>query len=407
MLQIHNNIGKILSYALWKREVELILPENEWEELFVEAEKQGVLSLVLQAYSVFKEQISTNVWRKWRNIIVSTVSNNYSLVEMQNEIIDAMNQAKIKCAILKGTSIAVCYTEPDMRALGDIDLLIPKESIEEACKIMNNLGFEAPDESFKHPYHIDFYKDATVVELHFAASTYPENECGREAKKTMETCWDAITHKKIRDFCFPCLSNTHQALSLLIHMERHMTTGCIGLRQLCDWAVFINNVTDVGLKEDFVSVLKQCGLERFACVLTKVSIDYLGLNPSCAKWCEEIEKPIIDAMVDEILRAGNISNKNKTDDISDFLVDRTGNRASLYVFISKINAIAKRRYKIAERNNLWLPFFWIFIPIRYWLRSLFGIRRRKSLKETINKTKIRKGLYRELGLYVEDLKRSK
>lgn len=399
MNEMHHDLLHVLSHALWKTKTNIVLSEDEWEALLSEAEKQGVLSLVLQGTSVIRTQISTESWRKWRNVVVTTVANNYSLVEIQDQVLRAMEEVNIPCAILKGTSIAIYYPEPDMRALGDIDLLVVPECKEKASEVLNKLGFSAPEESYIHPYHIDFYGYGVVVELHFAASTYPGNIGGIKAKEVMESCWSSIRHESIRDYVFPCLNQLHQALSLLTHMERHMTSGCIGLRQLCDWAIFISKLPVTVYRENILPTLEQCGLAKFAGVLTQVCVCYLGLKADHTTCAEYDDKHTTEALMDEVLRAGNINNQNNTDDISSFFVERSGAKSSVLVFVSKLNAIAKRRYRIAQRFPLVLPAFWIYIPFRYWIRSLSGMRKRKSFLKTVEQTRFRKNLYRELKLY--------
>ena len=404
MYDVHHNLLHVLSHALWKKDTNLALSEGEWDILLKEAEKQGVLSFVLQGCTSIRKQVSTVFWRNWRNVVVSTVASNFSLVDTQDQILRAMEEEKIQCAILKGTSVAICYPDPDMRALGDIDLLVKPECQEMAIQVLKRLGYTAPEESFTHPYHVDFYGNGVVVELHYAASTFPENDCGKSAKSIMDGCWDHIIYEVIREHSFPCLGDVHQALSLLMHMERHMTSGCIGLRQLCDWAVFMSTMSVETYGERIMPTLEQCGLSKFASVLTQVCIRYLGLTVKCAAWFKCEDERIAATMMEEILRAGNINNQNNTDDISNFFVERSGAKSSLVVFVSKLNAIAKRRYRIAQRFPLTLPVFWIYIPFKYWIRSLGGMRKRKSLLKTVEQTRFRKNLYRELRLYETSVK---
>ncbi len=399
MNEIHHNLLHVLSHALWQKDLNLVLSEEEWEALLKEAEKQGVLSLVLQGGASIRTQVSSAFWRKWRNIVVSTVASNFFLIGTQDQLLSELKREKIPCVILKGTSAAICYSNPGMRALGDIDLLVKPEYKENAILILERLGYTAPAESFVHPYHIDFYGNGVVVELHFAASTYPENAGGRKAKSIMEGCWGQIKYESIHEHAFPCLGDAHQALSLLMHMERHMTSGCIGLRQLCDWAAFMSKVSADSYRKNILPLLEQCGLDKFACVLTQVCVRYLELTLNHTARFNFGDEHTTVTMIREILRAGNINNQNNTDDISSFFVDRSGEKSSVVVFVSKLNAIAKRRYKIARLIPLVLPAFWIYIPFKYWVRSLCGVRKKKSLFKTVEQTRFRKSLYRELKLY--------
>lgn len=399
MVETQEKLLKILSDVLWQKTPEHTYSSQEWETILPVAEDQGVLYLVLQGCTSIRQQFSAASWLKWRSKLISTMLNNETLMAAQSRIIGEMQAEIIPCAVLKGASLAVCYANPSARALGDIDLLVPRQFVEQASDILVSQGYHAPQESFAHPYHIDFYKNGIVVELHYAVSTFPDSPAGAEAKRHMHAWQEQLRQKHIGNHTFPCLSDSHQALSLLLHMERHMTTGCIGLRQLCDWAVFLASVTPVFFADQLLPELQACGLAKFAGVLTQTAVCYLSLDPAYGMALENIRKRDVQAMMEEILRAGSIHNKNNTEESSSFFVDESGTKSSMRVFISKINSLARRKFPITKQLPFLLPIFWLYIPMRYWLRSLVGKRRRKSLLRTIAVTKRRKRLYRALKLF--------
>lgn len=402
MNKVQENLLQILSDVLWKKTNNHYYSEMEWEDILTLAEDQGVLFLILQGCSSIRRQISSANWAKWRSKLVSTIVNNESLMMNQSRIIGWMEDKGISCAVLKGTSLSACYYDPSVRALGDIDLLVDPQYAKQAVSILLEQGFSAPKESFEHPYHIDFYKNGIVVELHFAASTFPDSAAGAQARRIMEACWQEIQQKQIGDHTFPCLSDLHQALSLMLHMERHMTTGCIGLRQLCDWAVFLTDIRPDYFADQILPELKLCGLAEFAGVLTRTAIRYLGLDSVYGVSCQSVRERDIHAMIEEILRAGSIHNRNNTEDSSSFFVEESGTESSAKVFFNKINSLARRKFPITKELPFLLPLFWIYIPLRYWIRSMMGKRKRKSLLRTITITRQRKQLYRDLNLFKTD-----
>lgn len=405
MLRVQESLLLVLSDAMWRKTSEHTYSESEWEEILTLAEAQGVLFLLLQGCTSLRTQVSSANWQKWRSKLLSTIVNNDSLMAVQDKIVGLMSDKGIPCAILKGASLASCYYDPSSRALGDIDLLVAPQYVDQAADILLAQGFSAPKESFAHPYHIDFYRNKVAVELHFAVSGFPDSAAGAEAKRHMDLCWQQIQWKHHTEHLFPCLSDFHQALSLMLHMERHMTTGCIGLRQLCDWAVFVKSVSHDCFAGQILPMLENCGLAEFARVLTKTAVRYLGLDPNHAPWCSMVKSKLTEAMMAEVLRAGSIHNRNNTDDTSSFFVESSGSEAAIRVYIRKINDISRRKFPITQKVPVLLPIFWIYIPIRYWVRSLIGRRKRKSVLRTIAMTKQRKLLYRELKLFQNDDKK--
>lgn len=399
MIEVHEKLMKILSDVLWRNSPEHTYSEQEWEDILSTAEEQGVLFLVLQGCTSIRQQFSAAGWLKWRSKMLSTMINNESLMEAQNKIVDLLKDRGISYAVLKGTSLSACYYNPAARALGDIDLLVPVQFVDRASELLVSQGFHAPEDSFEHPYHIDFYKDSIVVELHYAVSTFPDSPAGAEAKQYMESWQEQLQQKHIGNYTFQCLSDFHQALNLLLHMERHMTTGCIGLRQLCDWAAFLASVMPDYFTNQILPELKICGLKKFAGVLTWTAIRYLGLNSAYGMPFQSVRESDIQAMIEEILRAGSIHNRNNTKEGSNFLVDESGTISVVQVFGTRINSLARRKFPVTKKAPFLLPLFWLYLPLRYWIRSLMGKRRRKSLLRTITVTKQRKQLYRTLNLF--------
>lgn len=399
MTETQQKLLKILSDVLWKKTPAQEYSEQEWEEILSTAEDQGVLFLVLQGCMSIRQQLSPEKWLKWRSKLISTMVNNELLMATQSKIIDGMHNNGIPCAVLKGSSVSVCYYNPSVRALGDIDLLVPVELMEQASTVLVSQGFHAPKDSLLHPYHVDFYQNGVVVELHHAVSTFPDSLAGREAKRYLGSWQEQIQQKHIGNHTFQCLSDSQQALSLLIHMERHMITGCIGLRQLCDWAAFLTSITPDSIEDQILPELKLCGLAEFAAILTQTAVCFLGLDSVYETYFLSTRKRYVTAMIKEILRAGSIHNRNNTEDSSSFFVEESGTKSSMRVFISKMNLLARKKCPCTEKLPFLLPIFWLYIPLRYWIRSLMGKRRRKSLLRTIAITKQRKQLYREMKLF--------
>lgn len=399
MIEAQKNLLNILSDVLWQKTPEHGFSEQVWADILSTAEDQGVLFLVLQGCTSIRQQLSAASWRKWRSKLISTMIHNESLMATQSRIVALMQDAGIPCAVLKGASLSTCYYNPSARALGDIDLLVPEKFVVQASDVLMSQGFYAPTDAFSHPYHIDFYQNDIVVELHYAVSTFPDSPTGREAKRYLESWQEKLQQKHLGNHTFWCLSDSQQALSLLVHMERHMTTGCIGLRQLCDWAVFLTSITPECLAEQIIPELKLCGLEKFGAVLTQTAIRYLGLNPVYQISFQVVHERHVQAMIEEILRIGSIHNKNNTEDSSSFFVDESGTKSSMRVFIGKMNSLARRKFPITKKLPLLLPLFWLYIPLRYQFRSMTGKRRRKSLLRTISVAKQRKQLYRALNLF--------
>ena len=280
------------------------LPEVNWEIVENIAKEQGILWMLYLVTKKFSNQIPSERLRLWRSILHSSVLFNDQTNKVQSELLHWMAEEKIPTVVLKGTSCSRYYPYPEARSLGDIDILINKEDRNRVDQYLKRQGYTPAKED--HAFHVGYYGKEVVIEVHFAGTSLPQSACSNRIAEEMNLFTAERQKAFIGDMVFPVLSDTHQALMLLLHMERHMLEDGIGLRQLCDWCTFVQGSKGEHWQERTLSLLGECGLLTYAKVLTKTCVKYLGLNCKSAPWCEEIDEHLIDAMIAEVFRGGSM-----------------------------------------------------------------------------------------------------
>ena len=133
-------------------------------------------------------------------------------------------------------------------------------------------------------------------------SVFPESEKGRFTKQTMADALHHIQTAEIDSVRFPMLSGAYQIIGLLAHMEQHLATSGIGLRQVCDWAVTAHALRNC-FDGETLALLERCGLLRFARIMTRLCERYLGLPP--CPWTADASDALVDAMLSDVLEGGN------------------------------------------------------------------------------------------------------
>jgi len=96
----------------------------------------------------------------------------------------------------------------------------------------------------------------------------------------------------------------HHCFILLCHMAAHLTELGIGLRRLCDWAVFVHRV-DVSRWEE---ELRSCGLWHFAQVMSQLSAAYLGLPEQ--PWFGTADEEYNARLMEDIFLGGYFGEKD-------------------------------------------------------------------------------------------------
>ena len=178
-----------------------------------------------------------------------------------------------------------------------------------------------------------------------------------------------------------------------------MIAGGIGFRQLCDWAVFLKKQNDY---DGMLMLFRECGLLHFAKVVTKACVCYLGLECKDSFRCLDVDEALVNAFMNDVFRSGNMGNadqeKNSTLFADRSMLDKN-NQNAIVGLIVNLNKLANKHFPITVKHKWLLPAFWIFLPLRYIVRSMFGLRKKKNIIRMLKQSNKRFELHKELHLY--------
>lgn len=399
MQQINENFKALfclIRRSLWKTNEQLENSNLSWQEIFNEAKHQTVSAIAFDGTRDI-ESIDSDVFKKWQNYTALELINNENVLIEQEKLLKLLNKNNIQSIILKGASAAINYSKPELRAMGDIDFLIDLNEFEKANNILINNGYKLTNNT--HRTHFVYQKNNCYFEMHKKANGIPENDTGEIINNIL---MDAVAKSKEAEFNghrFSMLSNTQQALTLILHIQNHMQMGGLGLRQICDWAVFIANV-DENEMDEVLGTLESCGLLTFTKVITKLCVLHLGLNQDGVKWSLDAEDELCDFLIKDFLLSGNFGRKNKEIYGAGNLITIKRNERSLlnnvfhnYIVRSKLEWQITKKY----------PFISYFAPFYYPTRYLFKIiTGKKSLTHTVTSMRVstsRRKVYDKLKIF--------
>ena len=383
---------------LWGHHEEL--PDADWEAVEKCAQEQGVLWMAYLGGKCFPQQIPTQRLKSWRTVLHGGVLNNDLKNVVQTELLEWLAEHNIRSAVLKGTSCSRYYPFPDARPLGDIDILIDKCNMNAIDAYLREKGYSPLQRD--HAFHVGYYGRDAVVEVHYAGTDVPASRGGKIVAEEMDRFLDSAQAAFAGELTFPALSDPHQALMLLLHMERHMIESGIGLRQLCDWATFVKGSPSEHWQNCTLKLLEKCGLLTYAKAVTKVCVDYVGLDKDCAKWCDGISSKIAKALIEDVFRGGNMGASDQ-EGAGSLFTERKAlgqkGQSLLKGYIARMNKISFKHWPITEKYRILLPFCWVYIPLRYMMRSKRGLRPKKEISYIVSAAEQRRRLYSALELY--------
>ncbi len=366
-------------------------------ELLYEAKRQTVFS---QVFSFIKDKCDKNTDKLFSQIIAKNIRVQFG----HNEVHKVLTENNIPYVVLKGVASASYYKEPTLRMMGDIDILVSPDNIEKADKALKSIGF-ITNEALNCEGHIAYKRrDGLVCELHRSINGIPKNAAGEKISEYFADAFEKSIDYKMSNGCCVLPSKFHHGLILLLHTANHLTKEGVGLRHLCDWAVFVNSFSNDEFVATFEKPLKQTGLWRFAQLLTLCCIKYLGCDPK--EWVGEVDDDLITGITVDILNGGNFGVKD-ADRYSQikYITDRkkgeTSQKGPIAQLFSSINQKTKKEFKFVNKSKFLLPIGWIFTVCKYFYMVIIG-KRSIDGYSTINGAKKRTNIYSKFHLYEID-----
>lgn len=379
------------------------LNNRDIKALLKEAESQAVYNTV---YPVVESEIRETMPDKYPAYLERHLAKlivNTGNFHDHGELDELMNKNGIKYAAIKGIASAYYYPDSTLRDMGDVDLLFEDNDVKRAENAVKTIGYKY-DHGESGDVHIAYSrKGLSIAELHRSVNGIPKNELGKRIEAEVKSSLDS--RRRIEYASVSCFipDEFHHGLIMLLHLISHLTKEGIGLRHLCDWAVFENSFTAEEFKNIFESRLKEFGLWKFARVLSLVCTKYLGSSDKKIIFEAYEDESYLEDVLTDILNGGNFGTKdvNRYREIK-YISDSEGNAVSESGVVSQafksLNAKAKNN-KAVKKNKLLLPVGWVAESGKYVGLLLSGKRKTKATSDMLKEASKRKDIYGSLELF--------
>ena len=372
------------------------LKEVDWLEVLKESVYQTVALATLSALNFYKQFVPEKVYSAWKIAGISGIKNNLSVLSYQAQLVDILDANKVDYCIIKGSSASDYYPNPEDRALGDIDFLIDNERREQVEELLKANGYNMWDMS--HPSHSVFSKENAHLEMHFEVAGLPNNHKKDYVRAFLRPAVKEIKKVKNQMGYFNAPNDLYHGVIILLHMQHHMQNEGLGLRHVCDWACYVNKTHKMPFfNERFLPFLKAIGLYKYAQVVTKLCVKYLGIDYQ--EWANEQPEELCDELLADIIKGGNFGLKDNTRANSSFMIAQKGekDKGRLGNAFKAIHKIVLKEYPIVKKLWLIYPFLYVWKVVKYLFLTLIG--KRKSVFKLMSTAKERKDVYSKLEIF--------
>lgn len=259
---------------------------STWPDLKALAERQELSAIVLDGLNEVRRTKSDvgsesvppqTMTLQWIGEVLQGYEQRYKQYEKAIESLSGFyNSHNIKMMVLKGYALSLDWPKPEHRPCGDIDIWL-FGNYKEADTLLSKEKGLAIDSS--HHHHTIFYWNGFMVENHYdfiEVQTLKSNEELESLFKELgmdDSHYIELNNEKIY-LPFP---NLH-ALFLMRHMVAHFSSVSITLRQVLDWAFFVEKHSGEIDWDWLVDVLKQYHMYDFYNIINAICVRDLGFE---------------------------------------------------------------------------------------------------------------------------------
>lgn len=385
---------KLISKSLFNNAFDEALSAEEIEQIYQESCQQTIAALVFDVLPTEFAKVNPKIYEKWQNLSMNLIGQNANNCFENAKLSALLNSADIKHCIIKGLVSASYYPKPYLRQMGDIDFLVKESDVSKVTQLLEKNGFKR--NGHEHAFHIGFSNGKTIYEMHTKVTSVPE---GKE--KVLELLNDTVsdsTTEIINNVCVSVPDKFSHGMIMLLHIARHIEMGDgIGLRHLCDWAVFVNSLTNEEFTKIFELKLKKAGLWKFARILSQICIVYLGMPPKA--WVGPTEELLVEKLINDFLQSGNFGRKDETRAQSSFFVNRSAEKSSaIKIFFASMKRQTIKWKPFYKKYPFLLPVGYVGYSFRIFFQVVTGKKKMNLLRVSLKGSQ-RNEIYENLDIF--------
>lgn len=256
------------------------LKEIRWEAVEALALQQGLSAVVVDGIEQLPEHLRPpkDILLQW---IGETLQGYEYRFELYRNTIAEMsgfyNQHGYKLMVLKGYACSVNWPTPEHRPCGDIDIWQFGKQKEADDILVKEKGIKI-DKS--HHHHTVFEWNDFTVENHYDFINTLRHKSHKDLEALFKELGSDDTHtvEVLGEKVYLPSPNLH-ALFLIRHALNHFVSIGINLRQVLDWAFFVEKYTKEVNWDWLLSLLDKYHMREFFNCINAICVEDLGFDP--------------------------------------------------------------------------------------------------------------------------------
>lgn len=257
----------------------------DWSSIEELATKHGLKAIVIDSVEKLRidERPSKMMILQWVGEVLQNYEQRYGLyLKSISEIARWYNTHGFKMMVLKGYACSLDWPVPKHRPCGDIDIWLFGKQKEADAMMAKELGLKV--DSSQHHHTVFNWRDFSV-ENHYDFVNVYARKSGAELEKIFkelgrdDTRWVEMPDTSTGSATKVYLPSPNlNALFLIRHMVSHFAAAEITLRQVLDWAFFVEKHTREVDWDWLLPLLEQYHMKEFFNCINAICVEDLGFS---------------------------------------------------------------------------------------------------------------------------------
>lgn len=314
MKQYEEVFFSVLRTALWGQPVNIPEGFKDWGKVMKIAKTQALTGLVGDVM-LTTPQILNSLPRQALALLQEIPLNNMAMHTTLNNtlilIVTTLREHGIDPVLLKGQGVAKYYPVPELRQCGDIDIYVGEQNYEAAHDALRTIVTEIDDKEtiYNEVKHFHAKLGSVLVEVHRFADVNAYSKLDMVYQKYAS---EGLSRNLVPIDFGRVLVNTpaddFNVYYIFNHLWHHFMTYGVGLRQLCDLAIFLNSHNNVN-EEYLRNILTEMKAMSSWNAVGNLLVTYMGLPVERVPLCSPIPKWKVRLMMRIILNEGNFGQR--------------------------------------------------------------------------------------------------
>ncbi|MBP5456391.1 MAG: nucleotidyltransferase family protein [Paludibacteraceae bacterium] len=330
-----NAFLELLRSALWQRPIDqsLFPATTDWKRMLAIANHQAVAGIISEGVPLLPEACrpSEELFSEMHRMSVANVRMHARMNAVLTEVTTLLRKAEIPSLLLKGQGLASLYPIPHSRQCGDIDLYVSKDYQDELLSLVRQ--WKKASHLVNSEKHLSFDYDGVCVELHYGTEHFytpkVDKAYQRWSLNNLEYVLlifmhprgfqQPLTAKEVEDrYCryievngeiilIPCVE--FDAIYLLHHLWNHFISSGIGLRQICDWCLFMRRYSSQLETKKMRTLLTTFAFFPVWNLFASFAVRYMGMEWKDFPFAEPVEDAKVEKLMEIIWQEGNFGRR--------------------------------------------------------------------------------------------------